>query len=397
MGGDEFAVLVPGPAELLEPLAQRIRRECSRSRSIDGVPVYTMASLGLAHALAADVMDLVRLADVAMYQAKRSGIGIAWSQAGGGRSPDRITRLLSELPGALEGGDIRPWYQPCADLRSGVVRRIETSPRWEHPEFGLVETRELLELVELAGLHAQLTSIMLNLTLGGAGRWPPHLGVAVTVSFRELQTSGFVSRVSRVLTDTGFEPPRLTLVVTSQGQSLSPDGAQPTLAELRELGVAVALDRFGTNAWPLASLHLLSVREVRIDSGLVGDLFRSPTVVELVRLIAGAGAALNLIVSADGVDHPEQAAVLAELGCAMGLGAWSSVPSPEWSPTSGEPEAPPRPTCDRPLGRSSRKGGTEASTAEFDRRVAPEEQTGKEGYRPGDVDEFGIGIPVGRH
>jgi diguanylate cyclase (GGDEF)-like protein len=396
LGGDEFAVLVArGGRERAERLAGRLREALRPPLRLAGMPVPASASVGIALAPAhgSTVAELLARAERAMYEAKREHSGArVFDSACPPPSPARL-RMRAELASAFEQAQLELRYQPKADLGSGRITGVEALVRWHHPTDGMQSPEVFLPEMEHAGLMSSLTERVLDLALDDCARWRAAgawLTVSVNAPASVIVEEAFVGVVRDALARRGLEPGALTVEVTEDGLMTAMERAQRTLAGLRELGVRVSLDDYGTGFCSLAYLHELPADELKLDKSFLADLERSASAMEIVRSTVGLAHALDLRIIAEGVESARSWEALAGWGCDEAQGYFVSPPLPardvlawlqEWSqrlrPALREPDgaaghrrqvrhAPPPP--DRAVrGGAVRHGHARAGRAGVDR------------------------------
>lgn len=348
LGGDEFAVLVPGvdaePAALRA--AERVLAGLEDPFVVDGLTLQVQASAGVALAPrhGTDGPTLLRCADVAMYQAKRSGGGAAvYRPLSDPYSRSRL-EAATELKRAIATGDIVCLYQPQVDVATGVPVGAEALARWADGRRGLVAPEEFLGLAEQTGLMPALSDAVLRAALADVRRWRkavPHLRVAVNLSASSLLDSRLPDRVDAALAAAGLPAEALALEISDGG--LSDAGrARATLERLHERGVYVALDDYGTGRSAVTLLRQLPVDQLKLDGGLVGAAVDDPRARAIVRHTVLMAHALHISVVAKGVENAATLTLLDTLGCdsAQGFHLASPMPAAEltaWLATSRTP------------------------------------------------------------
>ncbi|MGA5131914.1 bifunctional diguanylate cyclase/phosphodiesterase [Streptomyces olivoreticuli] len=321
LGGDEFAVLLPTADSLTS--AQRVARSLVAALgsplNLEGLTLVLEASAGVAvypdHAL--DAGDLLRRADVAMYQAKRDRSGVEVYEARrDGNTLDRLG-LLGDLRRALDAGDVELHYQPKVGF-DGHVEGLEALVRWVHPERGRVSPDEFIAIAESSGLMPRLTEYVLETALGQVAKWRAmglNVPVAVNVSPRDVHTPGFAGSVAARLARHGVPPGALQLEITEHVLLEDPQRAADTLAGLTGHGVKMSLDDFGTGYSSLVHLRRLPVSELKIDRSFVARLAIDNEDAEIVRCTLDLAHSLGLLVVAEGVEDDETWERLRDLGC----------------------------------------------------------------------------------
>ncbi|WP_089154848.1 putative bifunctional diguanylate cyclase/phosphodiesterase [Micromonospora sp. NBS 11-29] len=326
LGGDEFALLLrglPAPA-VAAHRAEALLAGLHDPLDLDGMRISVEASGGIAVAPATGGMtELLRRADVAMYQAKRAGQRIATY------APTRDTADLSrltlggELPRAVADHEFNVNFQPIVDLASGEAIGAEALARWHHPTHGMIDPLRFLEAVERSGLLPAFAEAILDQALIAAGSWRDagfDLPVSVNVSPRSLLDARFPGAVLARLRAHDLPPDRLVLELTETLTLSQLDVVDRVLSRLRDSGVRLALDDFGTGYSSLSLLSRIPVHELKIDRSFVNAMETAPEAAAVIRSTLDLGRSLDLTVVAEGVESEPQRRALWELGCAAGQG-----------------------------------------------------------------------------
>ncbi|GHE09864.1 hypothetical protein GCM10011381_16680 [Klenkia taihuensis] len=337
LGGDEFAVLVPGPAVHAADVARRLQTAMRVPVQLTGRPVTVTASIGVATTATAvrrDAEELLRNADVAMYQAKATGRDRIVTFAPGMAEAvlDRV-ELAEDLTAALAAGDqFSLHYQPVVTLPEGRVHGHEALLRWRHPTRGPVPPLQFVPIAERTGAIGPLGAWVLRRAVAdaaaGLAGQPGPSRVAVNVSAVQLADEGFVDGVAAALAESGLPAQSLVLEVTESVLADDLDAVCARLQAVRDLGVRIAIDDFGTGYSSLSYLRRLPVDIVKIDRSFVTDLARGGSATTLVASILELARSLALDVVAEGVETPVQQAALAELGCTFAQGYLFGRPAP---------------------------------------------------------------------
>ncbi|MET8150949.1 putative bifunctional diguanylate cyclase/phosphodiesterase [Actinoplanes sp. NPDC049668] len=338
LGGDEFAVLLPrvtgvaAVTELAEALVAALRRDFV----LDEGPAAISGSLGIAFGPMHGIGDeLFRHADAAMYRAKGNGGGVAvYDAAADAETPDRM-QLFADLRSLLEtgdpGGQLRLYYQPQVRLSDGAVASVEALVRWQHPTRGLLMPGTFLPIAESSGLEVRLTYHLLGVAVRQAAGWlgdGRRYSVSVNVSAGCLIDPGFVARVLSTVDEAGLPPELLRLELTETSIMADPDRAVRALHEVRERGVSVSVDDFGTGFSSLAQLRRVPADELKIDRTFVRDLTAGTPDAVMVRSAIDLGHNLGLSVVAEGVEDVQALLRLREMSCEFAQGYVLSHPVP---------------------------------------------------------------------
>jgi len=360
LGGDEFAVLAEGlddVAPALE-LAGRIAKELAGPVTLQGLGLHVEASVGVAVSPlhAQDVDGLLQRADVALYQAKERGPGsVVLYDAGFDHNSIERLALMEQLRSGLET-QLVLHYQPKCRLTDGGIAGVEALVRWEHPSLGLLLPSRFLAAAENTGLMLPLTRQVLRQAMAQWRRWHDgglDLTLSVNVSARDLG-GNLAEEVADLLGDFGMPASALLLEVTESAVIRDAAAAFGTISELRDMGVGISIDDFGTGHSSLAYLKDLSPTEVKIDQSFVRAAPSSARDTALVRAAVELGRSLGLQVVAEGVETAESLEILAAASCDLAQGylilppvpgdalaEWARRP-PSWSrllcPASSSPE-----------------------------------------------------------
>ncbi|MEU5908032.1 bifunctional diguanylate cyclase/phosphodiesterase [Micromonospora sp. NPDC047527] len=334
LGGDEFAVLLrglPAPA-IAAHRAETLLAALHEPFELDGMRISVEASGGISAAPASGGMaELLRRADVAMYQAKRTGQRIS-SYAPTRDTADlgRLT-LGGDLPRAVADHEFIVNFQPIVDLGTGEVTSAEALARWHHPTHGLIDPLRFLEAVERSGLLPAFAEAILDQALIAAADWRDagfDIPVAVNVSPRSLLDARFPGSVLARLRAHDLPPNRLVLELTETLTLSQLDVVDRVLSRLRDEGVRLALDDFGTGYSSLSLLSRIPVHELKIDRSFVTTMESSAEAAAVIRSTLDLGRSLNLDVVAEGVESEPQRRALWELGCVAGQGHLFARPMP---------------------------------------------------------------------
>ena len=336
-GGDEFLVLLNDVAdgETARQIADELLVALARPYLLNGREVYSTASIGIVTSdqCLESAEAVIRNADVAMYEAKRSGRGCAVLFDDAMRA--RLTRYVtieSHLRRALEAAEFSLVYQPIIDLETGQVASVEALARWHHPTLGPVSPTEFIPIAEESGLIVQLGQRVLREACGALAAWraqdPERApgAVCVNVSRAELALGQrLLQRISETLLQAGLPPQCLRLEVTERDAMIDPAATQQLMRELRAMGVQLAMDDFGTGTSSLGCLRDYPFDIIKIDRSFVSDLTR-PDVLALIHAAITLAQNLGKTSIAEGVETATQLAVLKSLGCHFGQGWFFSRP-----------------------------------------------------------------------
>jgi diguanylate cyclase (GGDEF)-like protein/PAS domain S-box-containing protein len=338
LGGDEFTVLmerVDTDDDAIN-MARRILTAIQEPVVLVGHEVVPSASIGIAlSGPGQDQADvLLRCADQAMYHAKANGKGrfelfdVSMSL----HATERL-ELEADLRRALEREELRVYYQPIVALDTGNLCGAEALVRWEHPGRGLVVPDQFIPLAEMTGLIVPIGEWVLREACLQTQAWReayPSLGLRINVNLsgKQLQRRDLGETVAHILLQTRLPPSALCLEVTESVAMEDADWSVANLRRLKQLGVKIAMDDFGTGYSSLSYLKRFPVDEVKIDRSFVDGLGQDPDDTAIVRAVVALAQALNLQVTAEGIETHEQLLHIRALGCERGQGYLFSRPVP---------------------------------------------------------------------
>ena len=339
IGGDEFMVVLGGMARASQALelANRLRHALEAPFAVGGMDLHVSASIGLALAAsgqASSTETLVRDADTAMYQAKDAGRDTVavFDESMRARITERVS-LEHDLRGALSRQQLHVVYQPIVDLRSGRAAGMEALVRWTHPRLGVVSPAKFIPLAEETGLICEIGDWVLNTAARQLATWratsavSDDLYMSINVSASQLHDETMLEQVADVLAANGLDGSSLCLELTES--VVMEDVATTTriLARLRQLGVQIAIDDFGSEYSSLAYLKRLPATVLKIDKTFVDSLGRDESAdATLIASIVAMADALGIATVAEGVETEAQARHLDKLGCGSAQGFLYSRP-----------------------------------------------------------------------
>jgi diguanylate cyclase (GGDEF)-like protein len=337
MGGDEFVVLLEGHPHDGRPevVAERIlevMRVPFGLMDVSEVPFSVTASIGIAVGDRPSAGQLLRDADVALYQAKAAGKDCAavFAPEMRERVQERLA-LETDLRSVLDNDQLFLAYQPTFDLAEMSVIGVEALVRWRHPTRGLISPADFVPLAEECGLIVPIGRWVLEEACRQGAAWLASgcaLDVSVNVSSRQLDTDAFVDEVREVLDRSGFDPARLVLEITESALMHDAPATRSRIAALKALGVRIAIDDFGTGYSSLAYLQQFAVDTLKIDRSFVTDVATSPEAAVLLHTLVQLGRSLGLETLAEGIEDEAQMACLRAEQCDAGQGFLVARPMP---------------------------------------------------------------------
>jgi predicted signal transduction protein with EAL and GGDEF domain len=332
LGGDEFAVIetdVKGQSEITAQVG-RIHAELRAPFDCLGHQLMTDASIGIALAQPDedDLDQLVKNADLAMYDAKASGRRTFRFFDPALEARAKARHLLElDLRQAVAERSFEVHYQPVVDLRTDQVTGCEALLRWRHPALGFISPAEFVPIAEEIGLIDEIGDWVLNTACAEAAVWPGHVKIAVNVSPTQFKSRSLALKVASALGRSGLAPERLELEITEAVLINDHEIAMEALEQLRALGVSIALDDFGTGYSSLSYLHRFRFDKIKIDRSFIQHLAEAKSLPILQAALAIA-ASQKMITTAEGVETEAQRLLLRELGCTQMQGYLFSPPRP---------------------------------------------------------------------
>lgn len=314
LGGDEFAVLQLGPSAPSR-IAAAILHTFEKPFQIEGRTIEVGASIGIAGDDGlVDGPELLRRADMALYQAKDDGRSrqVTYQEQ---LDIDRETVALleAELRMALENDEIQPYFQPLVSAASGELHGVEALARW-CSRSGNISPEVFIPLAEKAGLIDVLGLQMLTKSVRVVKPWS-QLALSVNVSPIQLCNPEFAADVMSLLRAEGFEPERLTLEITEGVLMSNPDQAKRAIDALKTTGIRFALDDFGCGYASIGALRQFGFDRMKIDRSLVTAVDEEASGVDVLKATISLAAALGIPVTAEGIESAHQAEMLREAGC----------------------------------------------------------------------------------
>ena len=334
-GGDEFTLLLSNlrSAEDVSSIAERLLQRLSAAFQVQGEDLFVTASLGIALAPydGEDGQTLLRNADAAMYQAKsrgRNNYQVYFEEINANARTQ--LNLETDLRRAMDNNELFLCYQPQVNLTSGQWIGLEALIRWQHPTLGLIPPAKFIPIAEETGLIEPIGYWVLQAACAQYGEWQqmgmPKIRLAVNLSAHQFHRSYLVRSILKVLKATNFDPRYLELEVTESAAMHDVGFAIGLLEKLSRAGMQIAMDDFGTGYSSLSVLKHFPLDTIKIDRSFVRDLVNSPKDAAIAATITALAKGLNFKVLAEGIETPEQAAVLIEMGCDYAQGYWFSHP-----------------------------------------------------------------------
>jgi diguanylate cyclase (GGDEF)-like protein/PAS domain S-box-containing protein len=332
LGGDEFAIVqtaVTDPAEVVD-LVTRAYDAIRAPFECLGHHLTSDASIGIALAPqnGADLEQILKNADLAMYAAKSAGRR-TWRFFDPAMDAHvRARRMLeTDLRKALADGALEVFYQPCVGLQSNKITGCEALVRWRHPERGMISPAEFIPIAEETGLINELGEWVLATACAEATTWPDDVKLAVNVSPVQFRSGTLALKIVAALAASGLPASRLELEITEAVLIRDDDAALEILHQLRAIGVRIALDDFGTGYSSLSYLQRFPFDKIKIDRCFVNDI-AEPGGSSIVQAVVNIAAARHMTTTAEGVETQRQQELLGALGCTEMQGYLFSAPIP---------------------------------------------------------------------
>jgi diguanylate cyclase (GGDEF)-like protein/PAS domain S-box-containing protein len=326
LGGDEFTILLEDLTEERESLRiiERLQKELALPFKLGSSDIEVTASIGVtwSNAKYERPEELLRDADIAMYQAKSAGKACYRLFEPEGHATKRATSTLGDdLEEAVERGELVLYYQPIVSLETGKLYAFEALARWRHPQRGLILPSDFIPLAEERGSILKIGTWAIREACFQLKRWQDrfqlHSSLAVTVnlSSKQFMQATLIDQVIEILQDTGIDPHALKLEITESIVMENIGTATVLLQQLRALGIELIIDDFGTGYSSLSYLHRLPISSLKIDKSFVKGMVEKREHAEIAKTIVTLSRSLGIRVVAEGVETFEQLIALRRLRC----------------------------------------------------------------------------------
>jgi len=321
LGGDEFAIVQTGirTADDVTGLVTRVLDTIREPYECLGHQVTTDASIGIALAPqhGADLDQILKNADLAMYAAKSAGRRTYRFFEPEMDARARARHILEmDLRQAISDGAFEVHYQPCISLQDNKITSCEALLRWRHSERGMIPPAEFIPIAEETGLINQLGEWVLTTACAEATTWPDHIKLAVNVSPVQFKSGTLALKIVAALAASGLPASRLELEITEAVLIRDDEAALAILHQLRAIGVGIALDDFGTGYSSLSYLQRFPFDKIKIDRCFVNDIAEPDGSSCIVQAVVNIAAARQMTTTAEGVETQQQRDLLRALGCA---------------------------------------------------------------------------------
>jgi len=335
VGGDEFGILCAFSTEdTLEEIAAGILHKLHQPIHVAHLQITVGASIGYT-VCSAGVNEYnpfffrdgsaseaaFRRADMALHAAKAEGRGRCCRfQREMEEELLRRVELEGEIAGAIQSGQIVPFYQPIVDMRCGRVLGFEMLARWKHPEKGLIYPDVLIPVVESTGCIGAMTYHLLRQALRDAKGWPNDVFVSINLSPLQFEDAWVAGNILAIAREASFPLSRIQVEITESALATNLEGARSIVDFLQRFGVRITLDDFGAGYAGVRYLRQFKFDSLKIDRSFITDLASSPEDIRIVKAIVAFCQALNIEVVPEGVETEATGDLLLELGCLIGQG-----------------------------------------------------------------------------
>ncbi len=332
VGGDEFSVILrtPNTASNADAIAHDVAKAFAAPFVVKGKRFNVAASVGYTSAddSQADPEELLRRADVAMYEAKgrKTGEPLRYNEMFEAKIKANL-KIGEALRDGLATGQVHVHYQPIVKAATSELVAVEALVRWNSPDLGAVSPVDFIPVAEDVGLIGELDTFVFNRVCDDLATWP-ELRASVNVSPIELRNPGYVASVIEAAAKAGIDACRLELELTERILLSHPEIANEKLTQLRTAGFSISLDDFGTGYSSIGYLKRMLFDKLKIDRSFVIDMEHNPSAIAMVQNITGLAKALGLTVVAEGVETLEQANIVRLAGCDQMQGFLLGMPVP---------------------------------------------------------------------
>lgn len=328
LGGDEFALVCDCEgADEATKLAESAIAILSQPIRIDGRDMRISACAGVSCQGGDDIGEAIRRADVALFNAKRSGRG---SAALFSRAMDHEVQRRTSIEQALRDPglvtEIELKFQPIFELQTMELRSFEALARWQHPRLGWISPSEFIPISEQISMLEAMSDELLKRAAAVAGTWPQAVRLSFNLSPVQLCSSGTADRVLKIIADERLDPNRLQIEVTETALLADFELARRTLSRMRREGVRIVLDDFGAGYSSITYLREMNFDAVKLDGSLISSICRSGTGLPLLRGVLALCREMGQQCVAEHIESAQQLELLRELGCRFGQGFGLSPP-----------------------------------------------------------------------
>jgi len=330
LGGGEFAVLVAvGEQQEALTLAKQLLRRVTTPIEEQGKYIQVGAFLGLSAASPRDnsIPDLLRRADIAMDHAKSArSARPMWFDSGMERELIAQSEIEQGIRFGLDHDQFLPYFEPQVDLATGRLTGFEVLARWDHPLTGIIAPDRFIAIAEEHNLIGRLSDQVVRKAFAAAAEWDQSLTLSINISPRQFTDSWLAQKIVRLLAETGFPAERLVVEVTESSLFADIDLARTIVQSLKNQGIALALDDFGSGFSSLSHLSALPFDKIKIDRTFVASIGKNRQSAAIVRAVTTMAQALDVPVVAEGIEDAAAHETLLQMGCASGQGWYFGKP-----------------------------------------------------------------------
>lgn len=330
--GDCFGCLIPVDArgrDRINRLAERLAIRIAQPIRLADQEFAPRAAIALAQVegTTATIDQLIRRADLALIAAKSRGDGRPlWFDPAMEAAMAERNMIVSDLRAALTNGDIQPRFEPQVDLGNARLTGFEVLAHWDHPILGAMTAERFMPVAEASGLSGDVSLALMRQAMAAARDWDPSLTLSFPLTTAQFHDAWLAQKIIKTLTECGFPAHRLEVEITENALFANMALAQSIVVSLKNQGIGLALDEFGSGYSSLAHLRALPFDRVRIDPDFIGDMAADPELMKIVTAIVQLGDNLNLPIAAKGLRDAETQERLRIIGCAHGQGPFYGVP-----------------------------------------------------------------------
>jgi diguanylate cyclase (GGDEF)-like protein len=333
LGGDEFAVLLPDITDWQSAIdvADAIIGKIAQAVFIDDVNIAMSASVGLAFAPddAKTADDLLRYADLALYDAKERGRNCHSIYSPEMYEAAQARRLIeADLRTAVSCNQLELYYQPLVKIEDDSIIGYEALLRWNHPEQGQIQPAVFIPIAEETGLIVEIGEWVIRNALQEVALWPEHLSVAVNLSPTQMRSPNLIPTVMDALAVNGVAPGRLEMEITESVLMQDTEANLAILHQLKAAGIRIALDDFGTGYSSLNYLRSFPFNKIKIDRCFVDGIAERNDSRAIIHAVIGLANSLGMVTTAEGVERKDQLFELKIEGCHQAQGFLYSRPVP---------------------------------------------------------------------
>lgn len=334
LGGDEFACAFMFGADSRDPVtrvAQQLVTTMNEPMDLDDLHLTVSTSIGIARSDAdcTSMAGLMRRGDIAMYSAKKHGRNTyVWFDESMERELSERSKMETDIRHGIIHGEFLPYYEPQIELSTGRLIGFEMLARWQRPDHGLVSPELFIPIAEESGHIGDLSLAIIRRAFEETRDWDPLLMLSINISPAQLKDPWLSQKIRKLLLETGFPAGRLELEITESALFENLSLAQAIVSSLKNQGIRIALDDFGSGYGSLAHLRALPLDRIKINRDFVSSVNHSNESAAIVTTIINLAESLNLAVTAEGIENARIESRLRELGCNEGQGWHFGKPMP---------------------------------------------------------------------